>query len=41
MTYRLICVQNFICEQDLHIIDKENGFVCKYETVDREVRQLD
>ena len=39
MTYRLICSQNFISEQDLHIIDWENGFVCKYEMRDREVRQ--
>ena len=39
MTYRLICSQNFILEQDSHIIDWENDFVCKYEMRERKVRQ--
>ena len=40
MTYRLICSQNFRSEQDFHIIDWENNFVCKYEMRDRKLRQL-
>ena len=39
MTYRLICSQNYILEQDSHIIDWENDFVCKYEMRERKVRQ--
>ena len=39
MTYRLICSQNFIPEQDSYIIDWENDFVCKYEMRERKVRQ--
>lgn len=39
MTYRLICSQNFIQDHDLHIIDWENGFVCKYEIRDIGMRQ--
>ena len=31
MAYRLICSHRFISEQDSHIIDWENTFVCTYE----------
>ena len=29
-----------LCEQDFHVIDWENDFVCRYETRGREVRQI-
>lgn len=40
MAYRLVFVQNIICEQDFHVIDWENDFVCKYEIRGNEARQL-
>jgi len=40
MTYRLICAQINRFEQDFHIIDRENDFVCKYEMRWKEVLQL-
>ena len=40
MTIRLIFSQNFRHEQDLHIIDWENDFVCIYEMRDKDVRHI-
>lgn len=39
MAYRLVFVQNIICEQDFHVIDWENDFVCKYEMRGKAVGQ--
>ena len=39
MTYRLICTLNNRTDKDLHIIDMERGFVCKYEIRNTRERQ--
>ena len=40
MTYRLVFAQRSICEQDFHINEWEDQFVCKYEMRGREARQI-